>query len=69
MTDDEEARQTRAARLRAKIDRLRGGGKGARPRTPREFTDAKAREAAEEARRKETGDEPPGPEEGDLRQS
>lgn len=54
---DEELRRKRAAGLRQKIDQVLKGGAARRPRSPREFTDAKAREAAEEARRKGGGDE------------
>lgn len=57
MTDDEELRRTRAARLREKIDEVLRGEKPPRPRSPREFTDAKAREAAEEARREAAEEE------------
>jgi hypothetical protein len=57
MKDDKELRQTRATRLRRKIDQVLKGQPVHRPRSPREFTDAKAREAAEERRRKGTDDE------------
>jgi hypothetical protein len=60
VTDDEELRRSRAARLRRKIDEVLRGGPP-RPRSPREFTDATAREAAEEARRAGAEEEPPGP--------
>jgi hypothetical protein len=65
MTDDEELRRSRAARLRRKIDEVLRGERPPRPRSPREFTDAKAREAAEEARRKAAKEQSAGAEEDD----
>jgi hypothetical protein len=65
VTDDEELRRSRAARLRRKIDEVLRGGGPPRPRSPREFTDAKAREAAEEARREDAGEESTGPDPDD----
>jgi hypothetical protein len=58
VTDDEELRRSRADRLRRKINEVLRGERQPRPRSPREFTDAKAREAAEEARRKAAEGEP-----------
>jgi hypothetical protein len=58
VTDDEELRRSRADRLRRKINEVLRGERQPRPRSPREFTDAKAREAAEEARRKSAEEEP-----------
>jgi hypothetical protein len=57
VTDDEELRRTRAERLRRKIDEVLRGERPPQPRTPREFTDAAAREAAEEARRRHIEEE------------
>jgi hypothetical protein len=51
--EDEEIRRKRAEELRRALDEPTPG----RPRTPREFTDQKAREAAEEARRRAEPDE------------
>jgi hypothetical protein len=65
MTEDEELRRSRAARLRRKIDEVLRGERPPRPRSPREFTDAKAREAAEEARRKAADEESAGPDKDD----
>jgi hypothetical protein len=56
--DDEEARRRRAEELRRAIDEAGAGRPGKRPASPREFTDEKAGEAAEEERRRaESGDE------------
>jgi hypothetical protein len=49
--DDEEARRRRAEELRRTIDELGAGRAGRRPASPREFTDEKAREAAQRERR------------------
>jgi hypothetical protein len=65
MTEDEELRRSRAARLRRKIDEVLRGERPPRPSSPREFTDAKAREAAEEARRKAADEESTGPKDDD----
>jgi hypothetical protein len=43
-TDEEEAKRLRAERLRKALE---DAGEDRRPRTPREFTDRAAREAAE----------------------
>jgi hypothetical protein len=51
--DDEEARRRRAEELRRAIDEAGAGRPGKRPASPRELTDEKAREAAEEERRTE----------------
>jgi hypothetical protein len=56
LTDDEEVRRARAERLRRKIDEVLHGEDPPAPQTPREFTDAAAREAAEEARRERAED-------------
>jgi hypothetical protein len=52
--DDEQARREHAERLRRAIEEA-AKGRG-RPRSPREFTDQKAREAAEERRGGSEGD-------------
>jgi hypothetical protein len=50
---DEEARRKRAERLRKRIERLRSGdGEDEKPRSPREFSDRKAREEIERRRRR-----------------
>lgn len=51
--DDEELRRKRAEELRRALEESALG----RPRTPREFTEQKAREAAEGARRRAEQDE------------
>jgi hypothetical protein len=48
MTDDEGLRQAWADRLRRRIEEALSGEESRQPQSPREFTDAKAREAAEE---------------------
>jgi hypothetical protein len=56
--DDGEGRRRRAEELRRAIDEAGTGRPGKRPASPREFTDEKAREAAEEERhRAQSGDE------------
>ena len=48
---DEDARRTRARRLRRLIDRLRSPEEeGEQPASPREFTDRKAREESDRER-------------------
>lgn len=57
--DDVDARRKRAEELRRAIDDAAGPRERRAPTTPREFTDQKAREAAEEAhRRADAEDEP-----------
>lgn len=53
--DDEEARRRRAAELRRAIDEAVEGER--RPRSPREFTDEQAREAAEQEKADEEPEE------------
>jgi hypothetical protein len=53
MDEDDEIRRKRAEELRRALDESTLG----RPRTPREFTEQKAREAAEEARRRAEQDQ------------
>jgi hypothetical protein len=50
--DDEEERRRRAEELRGTIEEAGLGKSGRQPASPREFTDEKAREAAEEERRR-----------------
>jgi hypothetical protein len=52
--DDEQARIERAESLREAIREMQGG-RAARPRTPREFTEERAREAAAEERERLEG--------------
>jgi len=52
--DDERARRERAQRLRQTIEDMAHGGPP-RPRTPREFTEERAREAAAEERKRLEG--------------
>jgi hypothetical protein len=58
--DDEAARRERAARIREQIAAEREGASRP-PRTPRDFTERAAREAAEEAERRpeDRDDDPP----------
>lgn len=51
--DDEQARRERANELREAIREM--GSRGSRPRTPRDFTEERAREAAEEERERLQG--------------
>jgi hypothetical protein len=53
--DDEQARIERARKLREAIQDIGRGGRGARPTTPREFTEERAREAAAEERERLEG--------------
>ena len=53
--DDEQARIERARKLREAIQDIGRGGRGARPTTPREFTEERAREAAAEERKRLEG--------------
>jgi hypothetical protein len=63
MGEDEEARRRRAERVHEQIDAERQEVR--KPRTPRDFTERAAREAAEEARTvEEGGGEGPPPDEG-----
>jgi hypothetical protein len=55
--DDERARIERARKLREAIREMEGG-RSVRPRTPREFTEEKAREAAAEERERLEGTRP-----------
>jgi hypothetical protein len=55
--DDEQARIERARKLRETVQQMTSGGRAARPRTPRDFTDERAREAAEEERAREAAAE------------
>jgi hypothetical protein len=55
--DDEQARIERARKLREAVEELTRGGRTARPTSPREFTEERAREAAEEERRRLEGSE------------
>jgi hypothetical protein len=55
--DDEQARIERARKLREAVEELTRGGRTARPTSPREFTEERAREAAEEERRRVEGSE------------
>lgn len=48
--DDEQARIERARKLREAVQELTRGGRAPRPRTPRDFTEERAREAAAEER-------------------
>jgi hypothetical protein len=52
--DDEQARIKRAESLREAIREMQGGRR-ARPRTPRDFTEERAREAAAEERERLEG--------------
>jgi hypothetical protein len=54
--DDEQARIERARELRETIRELQGG-RAPRPRTPRDFTEERAREAAAEERERLEGTE------------
>jgi hypothetical protein len=49
--EDEQARRERANQLREAIQEIQGGRSSGPPRTPREFTEERAREAAAEERR------------------
>ena len=51
--DDELARRESAERLRDAVRKVESGGR--RPRTPREFTEERAREAAAEERERIEG--------------
>ena len=53
--NDEQARRERAERLRQTIEEIGRGGRAARPTTPREFTEERAREAAAEERERLEG--------------
>jgi hypothetical protein len=53
--DDEQARIQRARELREAIQDISRGGRSARPTTPREFTEERAREAAREERERLEG--------------
>jgi hypothetical protein len=55
--DDEQARIERARKLREAIQDIRRSGRAARPTTPREFTEERAREAAAEERERLEGTE------------
>ena len=52
--DDEKARREHAQRLRQAIEEI-GEGRPSRPSSPREFTEQRAREAAEEERKRLEG--------------
>lgn len=53
--DDEQARIKRARELREAIQDIGRGGRRARPTSPREFTEERAREAAAEERERLEG--------------
>lgn len=53
--DDEQARIQRARELREAVQDIRRGGRSARPTSPREFTEERAREAAREERERVEG--------------
>jgi hypothetical protein len=52
--DDEQARRERAERLREAVREMRSDRP---PRTPRDFTEERAREAAAEERKRVEGDD------------